>query len=347
MDKSLQKSPQPRAWRWELAGILIALVLGILLWQLFTSGRRALEYTFNREGTVTSSVRDNPVGIPAAVVVDNHPAARPQSGLTSASLVWEAQTEGGITRLLAIFDADSEGGLQIGPVRSARPYFVIWAKETGAVFVHAGGSPEALSMLSAAESGVYDLSEFFAGSYFERVTFRPSPHNLYITSDAMRRYISDFKLTPLAAEGFLFQEEAAPSERKQDATRITIHFSSDDFTVSYEYDLTQNVYRRFLGSRPHLERGKSTQITPKNLVVQFAFHESIVGDPEDRIRIRTEGEGRALVFRDGGVIEGVWKKPAQDRTRFFDSEGNEIAFNRGQIFISVVDAARADVVQYQ
>ena len=79
---------------------------------------------------------------PYAVMIDNLAAARPQFGLSAASLVYEAPAEGGITRYLAIFSADQTSS-QIGPVRSARAYFLNWAKELGATYVHVGGSPEA------------------------------------------------------------------------------------------------------------------------------------------------------------------------------------------------------------
>ena len=54
-----------------------------------------------------------------AVKIDNHPDARPQSGLQEADAVYELIVEGGLTRFIAMFlQTDSE---YIGPIRSMRP----------------------------------------------------------------------------------------------------------------------------------------------------------------------------------------------------------------------------------
>jgi hypothetical protein len=84
---------------------------------------------------------------PIAVVVENHPDARPQSGLNDAALVFETFAEGGITRFLAVFQENDVAN--IGPVRSARPYFVEWATSLKALFAHVGGNIDALDLISS------------------------------------------------------------------------------------------------------------------------------------------------------------------------------------------------------
>ena len=116
---------------------------------------------------------------PIAVMIDDLSPARPQSGLQSASIVWHAPAEGGIPRYMAIF-ADTLPE-EVGPVRSARLYFVQWASEWKAVYVHAGGSPQALRTLATKGHGqlVYNADEFRYSSYFRRSRDRFAPHNLY------------------------------------------------------------------------------------------------------------------------------------------------------------------------
>src|SRR3989339_236076 len=106
---------------------------------------------------------------PVAVMIDNHPGARPQSSLARANLVYEAEAEGGITRYLAIY-ADLNDLKEIGPIRSARPYFIDLARETSALYVHVGGSAGALAML--AQNKIPDMNEFYNGKYFWRDTIR-------------------------------------------------------------------------------------------------------------------------------------------------------------------------------
>src|SRR5581483_1401572 len=114
---------------------------------------------------------------PFAVVVENHPDARPQSGLSQADVVYEALAEGGITRFLAIFQ--SQDVKSIGPVRSARTYFNDWAQEWGAVYAHVGGNSDALALIKAGIPGVSDADQFFNDPYFTRISSRRPPHNTY------------------------------------------------------------------------------------------------------------------------------------------------------------------------
>ena len=119
---------------------------------------------------------------PIAVMIDDLGPARPQSGFTSASIVWQAPAEGGIPRYMLMF-ADQVPG-NVGPVRSSRYYFIAWAAEWKAAYAHAGGSPQALTTLRLQGQGqlVYNVDQFrFGPPYFVRVTNRFAPHNLYTT----------------------------------------------------------------------------------------------------------------------------------------------------------------------
>ena len=124
---------------------------------------------------------------PIAVMIDDLSPARPQSGLQSASIVWHAPAEGGIPRYMAIF-ADTLPK-EVGPVRSARLYFIQWASEWKAVYVHAGGLPQALATLAAKGHGqlVFNADEFRYSSYFRRSRDRFAPHNLYSSLANLRK----------------------------------------------------------------------------------------------------------------------------------------------------------------
>ena len=119
-------------------------------------------------------------------MIDDLGAARPQSGLSSASVVWQAPAEGGIPRYMAIFQDSLPK--EIGPVRSSRYYYIAWAAEWRAVYAHAGGSPQAKATLAAKGRGqyVYNIDEFRYSGTFHRVTFRSAPHNLYTTGAKLR-----------------------------------------------------------------------------------------------------------------------------------------------------------------
>ena len=125
---------------------------------------------------------------PIAVMLDDLRVARPQSGISEASVVWHAPAEGGIPRYMAIFSDHLPK--EIGPVRSARVYYLSWAAEYDAVYAHCGGSPAALALLATQGDGslVYDANEFYHGNgAFNRVTFRSAPHNVYTSGARMHR----------------------------------------------------------------------------------------------------------------------------------------------------------------
>ena len=124
---------------------------------------------------------------PIAVMIDDLGPARPQSGFSAASVVWQAPAEGGIPRYMMIFQENIPG--DVGPVRSSRYYYIAWAAEWRAVYAHAGGSPQALQTLRQKGNGqlVYNADEFRWGNSFWRVKKRFAPHNLYTDGNHLRK----------------------------------------------------------------------------------------------------------------------------------------------------------------
>ena len=126
------------------------------------------------------------------VMVNNHPQARPQSGLNRADIVFEILAEGEITRFAAFYHSETEG--TIGPVRSARPYYMDLAEGMGAVIAHAGGSPAAKERFT--QPGYPSLDGIAGGSqYFTREEFRQAPHNLYTSMEQLLQGVADNQFT--------------------------------------------------------------------------------------------------------------------------------------------------------
>ena len=177
--------------------------------------------TMPEDLTVVPLVRGQVAGRPFAMMVDNHPDAYPQSGLNRASIVFEALAEYGITRYLAIYPPElAMDNRQIGPIRSARHYFVQWAMGTGAIYGHAGGSPAGLELAeSTTEIINLDALRDDTSVYFYRVETaeRFAPHNLYTNGAIMRQYAETEKLTPTRTDvGYQYalplpQEQRGPN----------------------------------------------------------------------------------------------------------------------------------------
>ncbi len=276
---------------------------------------------------------------PVAVMIENLVSVRPQSGLSHANVVYEALAEGGITRFMAVFAGKYDIAM-IGPVRSSRLYYLDWAKELNALNAHAGGSPEAISAIK--KYSIIDLDQFYNAQYFWRDKDRAAPHNLFTSSQLLAFALRDKKI---AQEGsydrWLFKDDAALLERPADAKTITIDFSTFNYKVEYQYDREQNDYKRFQAGQPHVDRD-GTVIRTKNVVVQYV--KTRLAD-EQRLSMETIGEGDVIVFRDGNATLGRWKKTArEERTRYYDTNGNEVSLNAGTTWVEVVPSDRT--IQY-
>ena len=269
-----------------------------------------------------------------AIMLENSPDARPQSGLKDAGVVFEAVAEGGITRFIALYQ-ESQPGL-IGPVRSVRPYYVEWAAGFDPAVAHIGGSARALQMIRSGNYGV-DLDQFFnAGSYW-RATDRYAPHNVYTNFERMNALTSQKGKT---ASIFTFSPRV--DEKKAGtptATAINMAVSSGSYMVDYTYDAANNSYIRKQGGVNHTDR-EAGQIQPK---VAIAMRVSMTNGFEDgnREQITTTGTGQAYIFQNGTVVEATWTKAdAKSQLKFTGADGKEVLLVRGQTWITAVPAER-------
>lgn len=292
-------------------------------------------YSRLRGEKVESSELDKKV---LAVVVENHPDARPQSGLTKASVIYETLAEGGITRFLALFQENEVN--EVGPVRSARSFFVDWVLEHQAYFAHVGGNSEALVLLKPLN--IEDINQFWNGSYFWRDSSRWAPHNVYTTSNNLRKAgMSRGYSKKSSFDGFSFKEDADLDKRPKSAS-LTVNFSYS-FSPTYKYVRKGNYWLRSESGTPFMDKKYKAQVAPKNIIVQFTeFSYGVTKAGEQATRIRTVGKGRAWVFVDGRKIVGTWsKKSRKSITTFLDKNGKAIELNPGQTWIEVVPNGNA------
>lgn len=274
---------------------------------------------------------------PVALMIENITESRPQSGLEKARVVYEALAEGGITRFIGIFD-NTETIEQIGPVRSARPYYVDIAEEYKAVYGHVGGSPQALSEIRNGTKDVKDLDQFFNSPYYWRSTDRSAPHNVYTSTDLITFALRDNGLQDASGDFAPWQfakAEAKESARGVDGQAITINYSTFSYQTRYVYERASNTYKRFHADEAHV-MSSGAQIAPKNVIVQFA-QTSVID--AGRLAMNLDEGGEAIVFTNGMTQKGTWKK--QDgRTRFLDAAGDELELTPGQTWVEIVPTDR-------
>lgn len=271
-----------------------------------------------------------------AIMIENSPDARPQSGLKESGVVFEAIAEGGITRFLALYQ--NEKPEIIGPVRSVRMYYVDWLAAFNASVAHVGGSAAALAEV---RNGTYrDIDQFFNPGYYWRAADRYAPHNVYTSFenlDALNN-AKGYKTSNFTA--FTRKDSKAATEPK--ATSINVTISSATYNSSYRYDPATNLYTRSQGGAPHLDR-EDGAITPR-VVIVMKVNERTVMEDGYREQIDTIGSGEAHIFQDGAVQKATWRKASKtDQITFTDSKGEDVPLARGQTWITAVPADRGGV----
>lgn len=282
---------------------------------------------------LTSTLTGLPITDPAinqkpvtAVMIENSPDARPQSGLNQAGVVFEAIAEGGITRFLTLFQ-DTEPDY-IGPVRSVRPYYVQWLAGFDAAVAHVGGSADALAMLKRGEAK--DLDQFANPGPYHRISTRYAPHNMYSSVVALRQ-LQEKKGFTSKYSGFLRKPEAKSAA--PNASSIDFNISGAIYNPHYDYDPATNSYKRSEGGKPHIDEKSGQQLTPK-VVIALTMAQGSNGIYTTYGNI---GSGEAHVFQDGTVTVGTWtKNSAKDQITFKDATGAPLKLNPGQTWISVV-----------
>ena len=320
--------------------LVVAAVLGLRVW--YSGVFRASESAPAVDSAavqplrhpLTGAIVETAIETPTvlAVMVDNSIDAWPQSGLDQAFLVIETLAEGRIPRFVAFYSADQTVE-KIGPVRSARPYFIDWASAFGAVFAHVGGSPAALFELQSAS--VADLNQYYFGEYFWRSYDRYAPHNVYTSTELLNEAAAVRTDDEPRSLFWSFKEDAALDARGDQTEIATADFGFEEYFVEWSYDRESNTYVRTQGgSRILLQDG--AEVIADNVVVMQTQMEVL--DAIGRREIRTIGEGEARVYQDGIVIEATWKKETEeDPLLFFTAEGNEIKMNAGKTWIEVVE----------
>ena len=267
-----------------------------------------------------------------AVKIDNHPNARPQSGIDLANAIVEIPVEG-ITRFIALFhDTDAT---YLGPVRSGRPTDGKFLNPLDAVFVISGGQDWVISGIR--KEGVEIIGEVPPAMF--RVRSRRAPHNLYTDTTALRE-MADERGYADDPPPTMFEFGDLPSG-SESAGEIVMNFGNG-FVVTWEYDRPSNRYlRSFNGSQAEVisEEGDTRPIGADTLVVMLAtrFIERAPAGGTSVPAVDTVGEGQAYVFAGGQVVEGTWSRESSDDLIVFeDDQGDPLPVPPGYIWMSIV-----------
>jgi Protein of unknown function (DUF3048) N-terminal domain/Protein of unknown function (DUF3048) C-terminal domain len=275
---------------------------------------------------------------PIAVMVDDHPDARPQAGFNAASIVWQAPAEGGVPRYMLVFQDTIPSS--VGPIRSARQYYIEWASELDAMYVHHGGSPQAKRTLQQHGNGswVYNADGFrWEGRYVFRVTDRFAPHNVMTDGVHLRKLAQKIGAEDGPIEAAWSFAPDAPAAQRPTGGTIKVVYPYE--TIGYRYDPRNNRYVRYSNGskKPQVDVADGQVVAPKNVVILRMYFAPVLNDTHDRLEARNVGKGEAWIASNGMTVKGTWRKASQTApTRLFGPDGREITLTVGQTFVQVI-----------
>jgi Protein of unknown function (DUF3048) N-terminal domain/Protein of unknown function (DUF3048) C-terminal domain len=354
-DKDVSKRKLRLEWPPTKKQIIIIIIVVIVLAGLGFLGYQHFHKAKPVKVTATLAVIIKPTTVPSnltglpvnpslnnlpvtAVMVENSTDARPQSGLSQAGVVFEAVAEGGVTRFMALYQDTSPSS--VGPIRSARPYYVQWALGFDAAYAHVGGSPDALSDITA--WGVKDMNQFSNGGSFQRVSSRPAPHNVY-TSIATLNQLESSK--GYGASHFTsWTRKVGVAAKVPTAATINLSLSGPVYNPTYSFQAATDSYNRSEGGTPQTDAGNNTQVSPKVVIAIVVPETSGALDASGAYYsdYNVIGSGTAYIFQNGTVTTGQWSKSSNDsQILFTDSAGKPAPLDPGQVWISAVTSTSA------
>lgn len=287
--------------------------------------------TYPLTGVETNESVDHRI---VSVMVNNQVQARPQSGLSKADIVFEILSEGDITRFLALFHSEQPD--VVGPVRSAREYYMNLAKDYEAIYIYHGAADFVNDIV--AQSGVDFLngsSYDNDGHLFKRESFRKAPHNSYLQFDAVNDVAESkgYSLTQSLELSlpFISEDDDVSGEV---ATEVSIGYigQNPNHIVQYKYNEETHLYERYEDDVQTVELNTEEPIEVSNVFIVEATHEVI--DKQGRRKIDFESGGQAYLLQGGQVQQVNWVNENGQIVPV--KEGEDVGFLPGKTWINVV-----------
>ena len=334
--------------------LVIATIIIILLSTGVFSKEKENNNTNTNSGEPTQTeekklqiVDENSTSRPYAVMINNINVARPlQSGLQDAFIIYEIIVEGGITRYMALFmDQDTE---RIGSIRSARHYFLDYALENDAIYVHHGQSPQAQSDFKTLDVDRIEVSENRTG-WRDRTLNVSSEHTLFTSIELLNGGLGKLRTerkSDLLLNYSIDEVDMASLDGATSATDVSIKYSGS-ITSSYEYDSENKVYKRFVNGVEHTDYVTKKQYTFKNIIT-YQVDNYTLNDGENKGRQELEniGSGTGYYISDGYAVPITWeKKSRSSQTKYYYENGEELIVNDGNTFIQIQPEGQSLVIE--
>ena len=282
---------------------------------------------------------------PIALMIENTEATLPQYNISKADLIYECPVEGGITRLMGLYQ-DYSGMDRIGNVRSCRLYYVYFAKEFDAIYVHAGESKYAVDVLDSDFIDNIDGIKAVGNTCFYRTNDRKAPHNLYISSDGISQAI-----TELGYRTDLNADYKGHYQFAKDENPVTLTDSSDAAVVAlayvnpkpwFEYHEDDGLYYRYEFGNPQKDAVTDEQLAVRNIILQEC-NSHIMDTGNGTLDVDYMSGGKGKYISNEKAVDITWKKDSDTSpTRYYDASGNEITLNQGKTWVCIIPSDTAE-----
>lgn len=287
---------------------------------------------------------------PVAVMLNNLKKAQPQLGVSQADVIYEVPAEGGITRMLAIYQT-LDGIGELGSIRSARPYYIELALGHDALYVHAGGSPEAYSDLKSWD--VDNIDGVNGGPKHDAVFWRDAArkktmgyeHSLLTSGEKITEFWNNSKYPTTHSEGYIypqtFMEE--PLSGGTPAEHVKLYYTSYK-TGLFDYDTGTGKYLVSQYKAPYTDGSTGEQVSATNVLFLETDISVIWGDTEGRLTVRTTGEGKGTLFRSAQSIPIHWSRADRNSPFVYTTaDGQPLVLGQGNSYICLLDPHSSSV----
>lgn len=328
-----------------VGGILLIGITVLLLFKFDVFGSSKNEVTNNTPSDNKTPVEEKQLKIvdlnsksrPYAVMINNINVARPlQSGLQDAFIIYEIIVEGGLTRYMALFQ-DQETA-RIGSIRSARHYFLDYALESDAIYVHHGYSPQAKSDFSALNVDRVEVNTSKTG-WRDNTLKVSTEHTLFTSIDKLDNGVS--KLRSERKGSYLLnysvdEIDLANTDNAKVANSINIKYSGS-MSSGYTYDSENKVYKRSVNGKAHTDYVTKEQYTFKNIITYQAKNYTLNdGENKGRQGLENVGSGTGYYITNGYAVPITWEKKSRSAKTVYKLEsGEELVVNDGNTFIQI------------
>lgn len=281
---------------------------------------------------------------PIAFMIDNNTNAQPQASINSTYMVYEIIVEGGETRLMALFKGTQAD--EVGPIRSARHYFLDYAMENDALYAHLGMSPQAeadfdVFNINHVNGQIYDTGKARTeSSLYWRAKHKKAPHNAYTNTESILKIAQDkgWKTTSdkESVLNYVPEEVNLDSADAMVANTVTIPYSTGH-KVQYKYDETSKRYTRYSKNKKMKDEVTKEDVTTKNIIITFARNYTLNdGENKGRQDVVTVGNLDGYYITNGKAIKiKCIKNDRKEQTQYVDMQGNEINVNDGNTWVNV------------